>query len=153
MGRKLRPLRLCGVMGSFQPTPMESPAKLSLENALRVSEESCNAWKTAHEQTCKQVAELSAKAHCLQAELTAEKNNVASLKREVERLTSVIHLIPYYPNVATPQTEEAFDGHNTRKLTAPSSKDGNQEQRHALERLSQCSYCEHADRVQSDDTP
>merc|ERR1711890_132755 len=106
---------------------MESPAKLSLENALWVSEESCNAWKTAHEQTCKQVAELSAKAHCLQAELTAEKNNVASLKREVERLTSLIHLIPYYPNVATPQTEEAFDGHDTRKLTAPSSKDGNQE--------------------------
>merc|ERR1711890_185737 len=119
-----------GSFASFQPTPMESPANLSLENALWVSEESCNAWKTAHEQTCKQVAELSAKAHCLQAELTAEKNNVA-----------------------TPQTEEAFDGHNTRKLTAPSSKDGNQEQRHALERLSQCSYCEHADRVQSDDTP
>ena len=74
---------------------MESPANLSLENALRVSEESCNAWKTAHEQTCKQVAELSAKAHCLQAELTAEKNNVASLRREVERLSALIHLVRF----------------------------------------------------------
>ena len=26
--------------------------------------------------------------------------------------------IPYYPNVSTPQTEEAFDGHDTRQVTA-----------------------------------